>query len=249
MGVTTILGIAVGVGCVLAGQALDGGELGSIAQPAAALIVLGGTVGAVVTQFPLADLRRGLLEAGHALWSRPARLQPIAPQLAELARLARREGLLALEGTAARQRDPFLRLALLQLVDGADAASLRGMLDGLVEQEEQLREAGPRIFEAAGSYAPAIGMLGTALGLIPVMRNLSDPAGLGAGIAVALVAAVYGLGSASLIFRPIAYRLRARLREDARRKQLIIEGICAIQEGLNPNVVEKRLRTLADAAA
>jgi chemotaxis protein MotA len=249
MDVTTILGLAVGVGFILAGQALEGGHLGSIVQLTAALIVVGGTAGAVVTQFPLADLRRGLAEARFALWSKPAQMQPIARQFAELARLARREGLLALEGAASRQRDPFLKVALLQLVDGTDAAALRGMLDGLAEQEEQLREAGPRIFEAAGGYAPTIGILGAVLGLIHVMENLSDPAKLGAGIAVAFVATVYGVGSANLIFLPIAQKLRSKLRDDARRKQLIIEGICAIQEGMNPNVVEKRLRTLAEAAA
>ncbi len=249
MDVTTILGIVVGVACILAGQAIEGGHVGSIVQLTAALIVVGGTAGAVITQFPLADLRRGVIEARHAIWSTPAQMGPIARQFGELARLARREGLLALEGAASRQRDPFLRIALLQLVDGTDAAALRTMLDGLAEQEEQLREAGPKIFEAAGGYAPTIGILGAVLGLIHVMENLSDPAKLGAGIAVAFVATVYGVGSANLIFLPIAQKLRSRLRDDSRRKQLIVEGVCSIQEGMNPNVVEKRLRTLAEAAA
>ncbi len=248
MDVTTIIGIVLGIACILAGQALEGGHIGSIVQLTAALIVLGGTAGAVVTQFPLPELRRGLVEARHAVWSRPAPLGPIVRQFSELARLARREGLLALEGAAGRQRDPFLRTALLQLVDGSDPASLRGMLEGIAENEEQLREAGPRIFEAAGGYAPTIGILGAVLGLIQVMENLSDPAKLGAGIAVAFVATVYGVGSANLVFLPIAQKLRSKLHDDSRRKQLIIEGVCAIQEGMNPNVVEKRLRSLSDAA-
>jgi chemotaxis protein MotA len=118
-----------------------------------------------------------------------------------------------------------------------------------IHQESARREAEAKVLEAAGGYAPTIGILGAVLGLIHVMENLSDPAKLGAGIAVAFVATVYGVGSANLIFLPIAQKLRAKLRDDARRKQLIIEGICAIQEGMNPNVVEKRLRTLAEAAA
>lgn len=245
MDFTTLVGIVIGVVCVLAGQALEGGDVGSIVQLTAAVIVLGGTAGAVVTQFPPAELRNALAQARHAFFETPHQLEPLVGHLVRLARKSRKEGLLPLEDEARREKDPFLKNALLALVDGLDSHQLRAMLESRIEQEQRLLEPGPRLFEAAGGYAPTIGILGAVLGLIHVMHNLSDPAKLGEGIAVAFVATVYGVGSANLIFLPLARKLETKVARDLRRKELIVEGICAVHEGLSPPVIERRLKSFA----
>jgi chemotaxis protein MotA len=244
--ITTGIGVILGIACILVGQALEGGHVGSILQMTAALIVLGGTFGAVVTQFPLDDLRRALRQARLVFASRADRSDELIAEILELARLSRREGLLALEARAEQATDPFFSRALLAVVDGTESAALRQLLEQTIEQEEQFQECGPKMFEAAGGYAPTIGILGAVLGLIHVMENLSDPSKLGAGIAVAFVATVYGVRSANLLFLPFAQKLKFKVRHDARRKEMIVEGVCAIQEGLNPQVIEKRLRAFLD---
>ena len=164
------------------------------------------------------------------------------PRIVEIARRCRREGLLVLEDEASNTSDPFLRQSLLALVDGYDAETMRSLLGQSIDQEEQFQEPGAQLFEIAGGYAPTIGILGAVLGLIHVMRNLRDPDSLGPGIALAFVATVYGVFSANLIFLPFAHKLRLKLQEERRRKELILEGLCAVQEGLNPHHIEKRLQ-------
>lgn len=241
---TTLLGILFAVACLLAGQALEGGRVGSIVQATSALIVIGGTLGAVVTQFPKEELTRALRES-HRVWiDHEPPIDPLIRRLVDLARASRRNGLLALEAEALRVQEPFLRRALLTLVDGMESQGLRNGLERRIEAEEQQQEPGIRFFDAAGGYAPTIGILGAVIGLIQVMENLADPTKLGSGIAIAFVSTVYGVASANLIFLPLAEKLRARLHADRRRKLLITEGICAIQEGVNPLLLERRLLDL-----
>ena len=243
MDATTFVGIVVAIGCILAGQVLEGGHVGSILQLTAAIIVIGGTCGAVITQFPLQDLHNALRQTKHIFMAERADRAGLAAQLVELARKSRREGLLVLENEASNATDPYLRMALMALVDGTDVVHLRAMLDTSLEQDQQTREPGPRMLEAAGGYAPTIGILGAVLGLIHVMENLSDPTKLGAGIAVAFVATVYGVGSANLLFLPLAQKLRMKMSRELSRKEMIMEGICSIQEGINPQMLEKRLQS------
>ncbi len=241
---TTLLGILFGVACLLVGQALEGGRVGSIVQATSALIVIGGTLGAVVTQFPKEELARALRET-HRVWvDHEPPIDPLIRKLVDLARASRRNGLLALEAEALRVQEPFLRRALLTLVDGMESQGLRNGLERRIEAEELQQEPGIRFFEAAGGYAPTIGILGAVIGLIQVMENLADPTRLGSGIAIAFVSTVYGVASANLVFLPLAEKLRARLHADRRRKLLIAEGICAIQEGVNPLLLERRLLDL-----
>jgi chemotaxis protein MotA len=247
--VLTIIGLFVGATCIVLGQMLEGGELGSILQLTAAIIVLGGTAGAVITQFPLQDLRRALRQS-KLIFARAAQpLEPLIPDLVNLARTSRKQGLLALEEEADRARDPFLRQALLTLVDGVETSTLRNVLSQVIQNEEEYQECGPRMFDAAGGYAPTLGILGAVLGLIHVMENLSDPSRLGAGIAVAFVATVYGVASANLVFLPFASKLRMKMRHDSLRKEMILEAVCCIQEGTNPQILEKQLRTFLDQGA
>jgi chemotaxis protein MotA len=242
---TTLIGSVIGVGCIVLGHGL-GDQLPAPAS--AALIVLGGTLGAVIAQFPPRELRQALAQL--ALVFRPVAPDPrqLVAQLVSLARTSRKEGLLALEKEAAKIADPFLRQALLALVDGHEPGALRAHLSSAIEQGELRREPGPRFFEAAGGYAPTVGILGAVLGLIQVMERLGDPAQLGAGIAVAFVATVYGVGSANLFFLPLAGKLKLKIRAETRRRELIAEGVCAIQEGTNPGLIEKRLSCWIDDA-
>lgn len=239
--VTTFIGIALAITCILVGQSLEGGQLGSMLQVAAFLIVIGGTFGAVLTQFPIPELRRALREVREVIISRRQPLEPLIALLVELARRSRRDGLLGLEDEVVRIPDPFLRQAIMSLVDGYDAASLRSMLENMIDYEEECREPGPQFFEAAGGYAPTIGILGAVIGLIQVMEHLDDPSKLGSGIAVAFVATIYGVASANLVFLPFAEKLRMKIRTELRRKEMIIEGICSIQEGVHPRTLGKRL--------
>ena len=246
MDILTIVGLFVGMTCILLGQTLEGGHVGSILQLTAAIIVLGGTAGAILTQFPLQDLRRALIQTRGVFTSNVEPLEPIIEKLVNLGRKSRREGLLVLEEEALQTKDPFLREALLSLMDGGDPGTLRGTLSQMIDNDEEYLECGPRMFDAAGGYAPTLGILGAVLGLIHVMENLTDPSKLGSGIAVAFVATVYGVGSANLMFLPFASKLRMKTRLDSRRKELILEAACSIQDGLNPQVMEKRLRTFLD---
>jgi chemotaxis protein MotA len=239
MDVLTIVGLFVGMSCILLGQTLEGGHVGSIIQLTAAIIVLGGTAGAILTQFPMADLRRALVQTRRIFTSTNQALEPLIEKLVNLGRKSRREGLLVLEEEALQTPDTFLRQALLALVDGGDPAALRGTLTQIIDNEEEYQECGPQMFEAAGGYAPTLGILGAVLGLIHVMENLSDPSKLGSGIAVAFVATVYGVGSANMIFLPFASKLRMKTRQDSVRKELILEAACGIQEGLNPQIMER----------
>jgi chemotaxis protein MotA len=228
-----------------------GHSLGEGVPPhlSAALIVLGGTLGAVITQFPPAELGQALRQLRLVFARRAAGYPALIERLVALARKSRKEGLLALESEAAQERDPFMRQALQALVDGNDAAQLRALLSSAIEQSEHHRDPGPRFFEAAGGYAPTVGILGAVLGLIHVMRQLGEPSELGQGIAVAFVATVYGVGSANLVFLPLAGKLATQIRAESRRRGLIADGLCAIQEGLNPLLIEKRLRCYLDDPA
>lgn len=250
MDITTLIGVVLGLSCIVMVQVLETGHVGSVMQLIqipAAVIVVGGTMAAVITTFPVKDLRRALRQAKRIIITGTQPLAPMVPIMVELARKSRREGLLVLEAEALKAEDPFFKQAVLALVDGTDVATLRGLLENVIDQEEQFQEPGAKLFEAAGGYAPTIGILGAVMGLIHVMQNLSDPSKLGSGIAIAFVATVYGVGSANLLFLPFANKLKMKIREETRRKEMILEAVCAIQEGLNPHHIEKRLRSFLEA--
>jgi chemotaxis protein MotA len=237
----TIFGIVLALGAVLGGNAIEGGELGAVVQPTAAVIVLGGTLGAVCVQFPAPVLRRALADLRLAFLPRVHDLAGTLATIVKLAHKARRDGLVALEKDAAALADPFMRRALELAVDGTEVKTLREALDLELGHAEEEGEHSAKVLEAGGGYAPTVGILGAVLGLIHVMQNLSDPAKLGSGIAVAFVATVYGVGIANLFFLPLAGKLKLRQREEIVRMELVLEGVCAIAEGENPRLVERKL--------
>lgn len=244
----SLIGLPVGIGLVLAGQWLEGGGPRTLLQGSAAVIVFGGTLGALLVSFPLAQLGQ-TLGAVAALVSRTDESpRQSMDRIITLATMARRSGILALEAIADIEPDPFLRRGVFLAIDGNSAGFIRDTLQVEMDAAEEDEEGPARVCDAAGGYAPTLGILGAVLGLIHVMQNLSDPSKLGPGIAVAFVATVYGVGSANLIFLPLAARLRAAARVAARRRELLLEGILAVQEGLNPRLIEQRLLGYASQA-
>ena len=245
MDIATLVGIVLAIGGILLGQLLEGGRIGSIVQGTAALIVFGGTIGAVAVSYPLKDFVRGLRLAAMALRDKKSDLVQIVQQIVELAGVARRDGVLALEQRLPGIQDDFLRRAVGFIVDGVDAAVTRDALETEIMLHFEEDTVGAKIFEAAGGYAPTIGIVGAVLGLIHVMENLNDPSKLGAGIAVAFVATVYGVASANILFLPIATKIKRKLTLEKERRILIAEGVLSIQAGLNPRVLEEKIRAYA----
>lgn len=245
---TSVAGVPVAVGLILLGQTLEGGTLRSLAQSAAALMVFGGTLGAVLVSFSFADVKAAAASLRSVFFEEGEPPEATINTILRYARIARKDGILALEDESAAARDPLLRKGLMLAVDGLNPKTLREMLEIDLEgaEERDLRPA--RVYEAAGGFAPTVGIIGAVLGLIHVMENLSDPAKLGGGIAVAFVATIYGVGSANLILLPIANKLRMRAAAAARRRLLVFEGVLAIQEGLNPRLIDQKLRGFTGAA-
>ena len=238
-------GIVLAVGCILGGQALEGGHAGSLVQLTAFIIVIGGTVGAVMVAFPQADFMRAIKLGKSAFTEQKSDVPELVTELVEMATVARRDGVLALEGKLATIKDPFLKRAVGFVVDGVDAGVARSALEGQIEVEFEEHTVAAKVYESAGGFAPTVGILGAVLGLIHVMENLNNPDAIGPGIAVAFVATVYGVGSANLLFLPMANKIKRRVGIEKERKLLIAEGVLAIQEGLNPRVLEEKLHALS----
>lgn len=237
----SIAGLAIGLFAIIGGQFLEGGHLGSLAQPTALLIVCGGTLGAVLLQSPLHVFKRGVRMV-RWVWMPPVlEFQPLVEQVIGWAQISRREGLLALENVTEQLEDPFARKGLQMLVDGADPERLRELLDVEIATFEQEMKQSAKIWEAAGGYSPTIGILGAVMGLIHVMENLTDPSKLGGGIAVAFVATIYGVGLANLVYLPIANKLKYHISRMVAAREMLVDGLVGIAVGDNPHIIESRL--------
>jgi chemotaxis protein MotA len=241
MDITSIGGIVFAIVCILGGQALEGGHAGSLAQATAGIIVIGGTIGACAVANPMKDFVAGLKMAGMAFKNAKIDNAAMIKEIVDLASVARREGVLALEQKLGEIKDPFLKRAVGFLVDGVDASVARDALETEIHHEWETSNVAAKVWESAGGFAPTVGILGAVLGLIHVMENLSDPSKLGGGIATAFVATVYGVGAANLLFLPMAGKLKRKVGLEKERKTLIAEGVLSIQAGLNPRVLEEKL--------
>ena len=246
--IATIGGLALALAGILGGLLLEGGKLQDIAQFTAALIVLGGTAGAVLVSTPLTVVMGALQRLAGVFRDATVPFTELIDEVIGYAAHARKHGLVSLEQQALEVEDPFLRKALNLAVDGTDLQEIRNMLELEIELEEHHIEAEAKVFEAAGGYAPTVGIIGAVLGLIQVMKNLANIDGVGHGIAVAFVATVYGVASANLLFLPAASKIRARMDAEMRRKELILEGVSGIVEGLNPKLIRSKLEAYAHAA-
>ncbi len=239
---TSVIGLLLGLGAIIFGQVLEGGHVSSLIQPTAFLIVVGGTIGAVMLQSPMPVFINGVRMFKWVFVPPPIAAEEIISRILNWSLIARREGLLALENQFAELRDPFHVKGLQLLVDGAEPGSLREVLAVQIESYEAQMRLAAKIWDSAGGYAPTIGILGAVMGLIHVMENLTDPSKLGAGIAVAFVATIYGVGLANLVFLPVAKKLLANVTHLVALREMYLDGLVGIANGDNPRVIEGRMR-------
>jgi len=237
----SIGGVVVAVGGILGGMILDGGKVTELKQVNAFMIVIGGTVGAVMLTTPLEVLIGAIKKLGSIFFEKA---QPVAQTIDEIvgyATQARKQGIVSLEQEAAKIGDPFLRKALNLAVDGMEMNQIRSIMELELELMEQRGEAEAKVFESAGGYSPTMGIVGAVLGLMQVMKNLANIDEVGRGIAAAFVATVYGLIAANIFFLPAGGKLKARLHREVQLRELMLQGVLAIVEGLNPKLIRTRL--------
>ncbi len=241
MDIATIIGITLALGSILGGQVLEGGHVGSIMQLTAFIIVIGGTIGAVCIQYPLSVVLRGVSMLKLGIMDPKHDNKGTITTIIDLANVSRKQGLLALEGKLKDIHDPFFRKGVQLIVDGTDPKVVHEILEIDVEGQEEEGVTAAKVWEAAGGYAPTVGIIGAVLGLIHVMENLADPSKLGGGIAVAFVATVYGIGAANLFFLPLANKIKFKLKEEAASRTMIIMGLVGLAQGENPRLLQEKL--------
>ena len=244
----SVSGVLLGVIGIIGGLLLEGGKVSQILQPTAAMIVFGGTLGAVLIQFPLPVVTEAARRLAGIFFEASVNLESAMETLVTMANLARRYGIVSLDAELGAIADPFMKKVLMLAVDGTEPQELRKIveleLDNQAEREERLSQ----VFESAGGFSPTVGIIGAVLGLIQVMQQLDKIDEVGRGIAVAFVATIYGVGAANLLFLPAAGKLRIRLREEQAHREMVLEGVIWIVEGMNPRLLRTSLRSfLADS--
>ncbi len=241
----TILGILLAFGGIIGGLILEKGSLADVSQFTAAMIVFGGTIGAVLIGTPLKEVLAALGQLRAVFFNPGNKSAEILEQVVSYAAKARKNGIVSLEGEADKIEDPFLKKALGLAIDGAELTELKNMmhLDIVVEERRMLSNA--KVYETAGGCCPTIGIIGAVLGLIQVMKNLANIEEVGRGIAVAFVATVYGVAAANILFLPAASKIRNQAKRRIEVKELMMEGVLGIVEGMNPKMIRRKLESLA----
>ncbi|MDE3106400.1 MAG: flagellar motor protein, partial [Acidobacteriota bacterium] len=234
MDIASIGGILLAIAGILAGMMIEGGSIAQITQPTAAMIVGGGTIGAVMLQFPLSIFLAAIKDLMKVFLHKSDGGEKTLAQIVEFANKARKSGIVSLDGDLATVKDPFLKQALTLAVDGTDPNELRKIMQLELDNKSEIEEKVPAVFEAAGGYAPTVGIIGAVLGLIQVMKNLANIDEVGRGIATAFVATIYGVALANLICLPAAGKLKFRHRQEQMVKEMMLEGVISILEGMNP---------------
>ncbi|MCR4437113.1 MAG: flagellar motor protein [Clostridiales bacterium] len=245
MDLSSIVGIVVSFVGLLVGYLLEGhfdfSLLGSLLQPSAAAIVFGGTIGAVLVSFPLSDLSK-LLDLLKVVFTQKQYNEvDIINQLAELSEKARKDGLLSLEQDAQTNENEFIRKGLALVVDGIETEVIKDILEREAYLHEGVYESGAKIFEAAGGFSPTMGVLGTVMGMVSILKNLTNPEELGPKISVAFVATLYGVAAANLLWLPFANKIKVKAEREKMISDLIIEGLLSIQAGENPRIIKEKL--------
>ncbi len=242
----TVGGLVLAVGGIVTGMTLEGGSIREILQPTAALIVFGGTIGAVMITTPLGVLAGAMRAVVSVFLEKQQAPQAVIEEIIGYATKARKNGIVSLEQDAASAPDRFLRKALNLAVDGTDLQEIHKMMELEMGVEERRAEMEAKVFEAAGGYSPTIGIIGAVLGLIQVMKNLANIDEVGRGIAVAFVATIYGVASANIVFLPAGTKIRSRSQAAMQIKELMLEGVAGIVEGLNPKLIRTKLEAYID---
>ena len=239
----SIVGISIAIAGILLGQAIEGGHMSSLIQPAAFIIVLTGTFGAVLLQSNMSNVLVGLRMIKLVLVTPEDDRKALAMRINRWSTYARKEGIFMLETYLKQETEPFIRKGLQLMIDGTTPERIREICAIDMHFYEVQQRNAAKIWSAAGGYAPTIGILGAVLGLIHVMENLSDPARLGSGIAIAFVATIYGVGLANLVFLPIANKLKQLIQQDMMRREMLLNAWVSIARGDHPKIVEERLQS------
>ena len=242
MDLLSFIGVIIAFAAILRGNWLEGGHLDTLANGPAMVIVLGGSIGAVLLQTPLRVFLRTMRMLGMVFVPPKHGLDESIVKLVEWSRIARKEGLLGLEKALEFEPDLFVRKGMQLLVDGNEPDEIRHTLEVELDSRERFDLQASKVLDAMGGYSPTIGIIGAVMGLIHVMQNLSDPSKLGSGIATAFVATIYGVGLANLFLLPMANKLKAYVLQESHYRELVIEGLVAISEGENPRQIETRLQ-------
>jgi chemotaxis protein MotA len=243
MDIASIGGIALAIIGILAGMMIEGGSISQITQPTAAMIVLGGTLGAVMLQFPINIFLAALKQLMTIVLPGASDGEEVLKQIVKFANKARKSGIVSLDQDLPAVEDPFLKQALMLAIDGTEPSEVRKIMQMELDNKAEMEEKIPQVFEAAGGYSPTVGIIGAVIGLIQVMQHLDNITEVGRGIAVAFVATIYGVALANLIFLPVAGKLKIRHREEQMIKEMMLEGVISILEGMNPRMIETKLRT------
>jgi chemotaxis protein MotA len=243
MDIASVAGIILALVGILGGMMIEGGNPMEIVKPTAAMIVLGGTAGACMLQFPLNIVIAAAKDVIKVFLHKGANGEAIIQQIVGYANTARKSGIVALDGELKGIKDPFLRQAMMLAVDGTESSEVRKIMELELGNKSEIEEKIPAVFEAAGGYSPTVGIIGAVMGLIQVMKNLSDIDEVGRGIATAFVATIYGVAIANLVCLPAAAKLKFRHREHTMIKEMMLEGVMSILEGMNPRMIETKLRT------
>ena len=246
MDLGTVLGIVVALGGILIGQAIEGGSVLQILQPTAAMIVFGGTLGAVMISFPMPVLKQAAADLLQVLKEESTQPNDVIDEIVRFTNKARREGIISLEKDAAAVKDEFFRKSIMMAVDGSEPKELRQTMEVELQYMEERGEHSSKVYEAAGGYSPTVGIIGAVLGLIQVMQHLDNIDEVGKGIAVAFVATIYGVASANIFFLPAAGKLKFKNRKKMIIKEMMLEGTLGILEGQNPRLIEGKLTAFLD---
>lgn len=246
MELVTVIGVVMGILAVFGGAVLEGLHLAAIMQGTAAIIVFGGTFGAMFVSFPQQDITRafGLLKVVFQKVDLDVR--PIIEEVIKIASVARKEGVLAVEGMRDSIQDPLFKKSIKYVIDGFEPQTVKDIMQTDIDIAFEEEECAGKVWEGTGGYAPTVGIIGAVLGLIHVMENLDDPSKIGGGIAVAFVATVYGVGSANLLFIPFGTKLKRKAHMRAVKKEVVKLGVIGIQEGLNPHFLREKLEVYVE---
>jgi chemotaxis protein MotA len=234
-------GITLAISGILIGLTLEGGKIAQLLQPTAALIVFGGTAGAVMLQFPLQTVFAAFAGLRGVFFERNEDPLGTVSEMVGYAQKARKEGIVSLDAQLEGIRDPFLKRSLMLAVDGTEPAELRTIMELELDNRAEREEHIAKVFESAGGFSPTIGIIGAVLGLIQVMQHLDNIGEVGRGIAVAFVATIYGVGMANLFLLPAAGKIKIRQRHEQLRREIELEGVISILEGMNPRMLETKL--------